>query len=96
MISSWTQENSDIAVQALTLGAVDVVAKPTLGLLSGIEKIKTEIITKIRMAAQASVARTPLAAEPPDSPTLLPKSEGLKITTDKIIAIGASREERSL
>jgi len=90
MISSWTQENSDIAVQALTLGAVDVVAKPTLGLLSGMEKIKTEIITKIRMAAQASVARTPLAAEPPDSPTLLPKSEGLKITTDKIIAIGAS------
>ncbi|NLW58910.1 MAG: chemotaxis response regulator protein-glutamate methylesterase [Firmicutes bacterium] len=90
MISSWTQENSDIAVQALALGAVDVVAKPTLGLLGGMEKIKAEIISKIRTAAQASIARTPLAVDPPASGASLPKSEGLKITTDKIIAIGAS------
>ncbi|HHW12238.1 MAG TPA: chemotaxis response regulator protein-glutamate methylesterase [Firmicutes bacterium] len=93
MISSWTQANSDIAVQALALGAVDVVAKPTLGLLSGMEKIKTEIIEKIRTAAQASIVRSPLVAEPPASPdstALLVKSDGLKITTDKIVAIGAS------
>ncbi|NLC52855.1 MAG: chemotaxis response regulator protein-glutamate methylesterase [Firmicutes bacterium] len=90
MISSWTQANSNLAVQALSLGAVDVVAKPTLGMLSGMEKIKAEIIRKIRTAAQASLLRSPLVAELSDSPTLLPKSEGLKITTDKIIAIGAS------
>lgn len=90
MISSWTQANSDLAVQALSLGAVDVVAKPTLGLLSGMEKIKDEIIGKIRTAAQASVVSSRLPLSTPDSPPLLPTSEGLKITTDKIVAIGAS------
>ncbi|NLM36720.1 MAG: chemotaxis response regulator protein-glutamate methylesterase [Firmicutes bacterium] len=94
MISSWTQANSDIAVQALALGAVDVVTKPTLGLLSGMEKIKEEIIEKIRTAAQASIVRSsPLAADPPaasGSRTLTAKDDGLKITTDKIVAIGAS------
>ena len=31
MISSWTKENSEIALKALTLGAVDFVTKPPWG-----------------------------------------------------------------
>lgn len=90
MISSWTQENSDIAIQALSLGAVDVVAKPTLGIQSGMDKRKEEIINKVRMAAQAKVGRFPLSAKPVKSPLPPSAHAGLRITTDKIIAIGAS------
>ncbi|NLY91269.1 MAG: chemotaxis response regulator protein-glutamate methylesterase [Firmicutes bacterium] len=90
MISSWTQENSEIAIQALSLGAVDVVAKPTLGIQSGMNERKEEIINKIRMAARAKVGRFPLSTPPADSSPLPSAHEGLKTTTDKIIAIGAS------
>ena len=90
MISSWTQDNSDIAVQALSLGAVDIVAKPTLGIRSGMEERKEEIIKKISMAAQAKVNRFPLPVEPVGASLLPPVHQGPTITTDKIIVIGAS------
>ena len=91
MISSWTQENSEIAIQALSLGAVDVVAKPTLGIQSGMTERKAEILNKIRMAAQARVGRLPLTAPPVESPPPLPPGQqGLKVTTDKLVVIGAS------
>lgn len=70
MISSWTQENSEIAIQALSLGAVDVVAKPTLGIQSGMNERKAEILSKIRMAVQARVGRLPLSPPPSEAPPL--------------------------
>ncbi|HEY8392289.1 MAG TPA: chemotaxis response regulator protein-glutamate methylesterase [Capillibacterium sp.] len=91
MISSWTQENSEIAIQALSLGAVDVVAKPTLGIQSGMNERKAEILSKIRMAVQARVGRLPLSPPPSEAPPPFPAApQGLKVTTDKLVVIGAS------
>lgn len=90
MISSWTQEDSEMAVQALALGAVDIIAKPTLGLRIGMEKLKDEIITKIKTATQARVGRFPSSPKVASPPLSVSDNKGLKVTTDKVIAIGAS------
>ena len=99
MISSWTKENSEIALKALTLGAVDFVTKPTLGLREGMDKLKAEIITKIRAAAAARIpvpaapGQNPAGEGPSPSPSpdpVQPEAYELKDTTDKMIVIGAS------
>lgn len=96
IISSWTQENSEIALKALSLGAVDFVAKPSVGFREGMNKLKSEIIAKTRAAAAARIPAMPLparrdAGESPFFPTSTSHpANGLKETTDKVIAIGAS------
>lgn len=87
MISSWTSKNSDQALKALSLGAVDFVAKPTIDLRSGMNELREEIITKVRTAAQAKVRKIPLTQS---SPSLPQPTRQLQITTDKVIVIGAS------
>jgi two-component system chemotaxis response regulator CheB len=94
MISSWTHTNSELAVKALALGAIDCVGKPVIGFREGMEKLKTEIITKIRVAAQAHVSKNSLVSLPSRqaSEHAFPVSAGtgLEITTDKVIVIGTS------
>ncbi|HHU51996.1 MAG TPA: chemotaxis response regulator protein-glutamate methylesterase [Firmicutes bacterium] len=89
MISSWTSQNSEIALKALSLGAVDYVAKPTVGLREGMAECRNVIITKVKAAATARIKTKPLRRDPLPS---LPKPEpsGLTKATDKVIAIGAS------
>lgn len=53
MLSSLTTEGANETVQALTLGAVDFVAKPTAK--ANVESIMEEVITKIRRAARMRV-----------------------------------------
>ena len=93
MISSWTHTNSELAVKALALGAIDCVGKPMISFREGMEDLKAEILTKIRVAAQAQVSKSSLVFPNQKSPTpFFPASSGteLEITTDKVIAIGAS------
>lgn len=42
-------------MKALELGAVDFVAKPRVGLSSGLNELATQIVEKIRVAAVAQV-----------------------------------------
>lgn len=89
MISSWTRRNSEIALKALSLGAVDYVAKPTIGLREGMADIKEEIIGKVKAAATARVKTLPLTRDP-FAVVTTQEDSGLTKTTDKVIAIGAS------
>ncbi|HWX81865.1 MAG TPA: chemotaxis response regulator protein-glutamate methylesterase [Steroidobacteraceae bacterium] len=97
MCSSLTQNGAAVALDALSLGAVDFIAKPVVDVERGIREANQEIISKVKMAAQARV-RT-LSAVPPmvvadrhDASVVLPKRSAPRqfATTDKIIAIGAS------
>jgi two-component system, chemotaxis family, protein-glutamate methylesterase/glutaminase len=97
MCSSLTQKGAAIALDALSLGAVDFVAKPAVDVERGIRQANQEIISKVKIAAQARVR--PLAIVPPlvvaerhDASAVLPKRSAPIhfATTDKIIAIGAS------
>lgn len=88
VISVWTQKNSNAAVKALSLGAVDVIAKPSIGYKEGMSILEVEIIDKVVAAAKAKVVRTVIMDHPPL------KTELNKTTAvggaDRIIAIGAS------
>lgn len=85
MISSLTQKGAEIALQALAMGAVDFVAKPTIGLVDGLPAMRTEIVAKIKAAAAAKVrSRTGTTTQPIARPGASYSS------SEKIIAVGAS------
>ena len=97
MISTLTERGAEVTMKALELGAVDFVAKPRVGLASGLNELATQIVDKIRVAAVAQVRRT-LAREaaPSSSPCsssdpAAPESALLgRLSTEKLICIGAS------
>lgn len=91
MVSSLTEKNCDITVRALELGAIDYVSKPHLNVRSGTLEQADEIITKVKIASQARVARRSSATRPANLPDAGRKAERITFrTTDRIVAIGAS------
>jgi two-component system chemotaxis response regulator CheB len=85
MISSLTARGAEVSLQALELGAVDVVAKPQLDLSRGMVDQAAEIITKVKAAATAR----PRGRGGPAPILAKGSATGLR-TTDRVIAIGAS------
>jgi two-component system chemotaxis response regulator CheB len=65
MISSLTQEGAASTIQALDMGAIDFVPKPSGYVSLDIEKLSTEIISKIKLAAKIRVVRTVKHSMPP-------------------------------
>lgn len=53
MVSSLTQEGADTTIEALTLGAVDFIAKPAGASGTGIRELASEILKKVRTASLA-------------------------------------------
>jgi two-component system chemotaxis response regulator CheB len=97
MCSSLTQKGAAVALDALALGAVDFVAKPTVDVIHGIKESAQEIIAKVKMAARAQVKAlvdSPVvnAADRQEPGGAPPKRAATSnfATTDRIIAIGAS------
>jgi len=99
MVSSLTQKGADVTLDALELGAVDFVSKPS-ALGSGLEQYADEIIAKVRMAAGARVSArkhstiakaSPVSANQSADAVLSKQTRrGHFRTTEKIIALGAS------
>jgi two-component system chemotaxis response regulator CheB len=58
MISSLTQKGATMTVQALNLGAIDFVPKPSGYVSLDIEELTTEIVAKIKLASKIRVVRT--------------------------------------
>jgi two-component system chemotaxis response regulator CheB len=86
VVSSLTSHNSQNAIRALELGAVEVICKPGSSLSA--PDISQRLVEAIRAASFAKIAKTELV-EPIDTES----SQGYKIqlkTTHKVIAIGAS------
>lgn len=96
MISTLTERGAEVTMKALELGAVDFVAKPRVGLASGLNELADQIVDKIRVAAVAQVrrARVPDAHSPSSGggPVPVAPSVGLigRLSTEKLICIGAS------
>ncbi|NEX45295.1 chemotaxis response regulator protein-glutamate methylesterase [Rhodobacter sp. ETT8] len=84
VISSATQQGAAITLQALEAGAVDIIAKPTLGTGNGLPVIMAEICRRVQAAAHARpFAGQPVAAR-------LKAQRLSRPTAPSIIAIGAS------
>ena len=99
MISTLTERGAEVTMKALELGAVDFVAKPRVGLASGLNDLAAQIVDKIRVAAVAQVRRAPArdaatAAGSAGSAAVAhaAPAAGLlgRLSTEKLICIGAS------
>lgn len=86
IVSSVAQKNSEAAVRALALGAVEVICKP--GTAYSVPQVGRDLIRAVRAAAVARIptrAPTEVAAAAPTANLL-----GQIRTTHKVLAIGAS------
>ena len=97
MISTLTDRGAEVTMRALELGAVDFVAKPRMGVATGLKDLAEQIVEKIRIASKAKVRRATAVAAPAagsaggGSPAS-PSSSALlgRVSTEKLIFIGAS------
>ena len=87
MISTHTAGGSDLTMRALEIGAVDFVAKPSLGIRDGISELEKQIVEKVRVAAKARV-RTKAVHR--STRTLPASAWALPADNRSTIAIGAS------
>jgi two-component system chemotaxis response regulator CheB len=97
MVSTLTERGADVTLRALELGAIDFVAKPKIGVADGLRLLAEDITAKVRIAAQARV-RKPApgphagagAPPAPAQPMAAPPTALGRLSTEKIIFIGAS------
>lgn len=95
MISTLTEQGAEVTLRALELGAVDFVAKPRVGVATGLSDLAGQIVDKIRVAAVAQVrrasARDPAASAVTSGNPTTPAAGLLgRLSTEKVIFIGAS------
>lgn len=89
VVSSLTPKNSENALRALRLGAVDVICKP--GSSYSTQNVSRDIIRAVRAASNASFDGFVLESEESTpAPVKSKLKKGLSQTTNKLIAIGAS------
>jgi len=98
MVSSLTEKGADVTMRALDLGAVDFVSKPKVDFAHTLQDSADELKNKVKAAAIACVNTLQRNASRPDV-TSVHRSTSIRriasvgssyLTTDKIIAIGAS------
>ena len=82
MVSTLTQAGTEVTLEALEIGAVDFVAKQTAD--AGREHFAVELQTKVKAAARTRVGARRSA------PTQTAPQRRLKLSGNRIIAIGAS------
>jgi two-component system, chemotaxis family, protein-glutamate methylesterase/glutaminase len=85
MVSSLTQSGSEITLRALELGALDFVAKPSLGIRNGMMEYADEIAEKLRAAARSRPRQARHKNTPPPAALKAPL-----VSSEKLIIIGAS------
>lgn len=100
VISSLTNEGTEVAMKALEYGASEVIGKPTMNTAKFINESKIMLCDAIKAAANAKLKRRKISAKsliPKVSPkysadVILNKGTNFKhiIDTDKVIVIGAS------
>jgi two-component system, chemotaxis family, protein-glutamate methylesterase/glutaminase len=98
MLSSLTQAGAVTTIRALTIGAVDFVAKPSGSISLDFHKVREDLIHKIRTAAQAKIhapiPHPPAAAAPLRAPLVpaarRPQAALGTAAFDSLVAIGTS------
>jgi two-component system chemotaxis response regulator CheB len=85
MISTLTQAGAEITLEALEIGAVDFIAKPTSNLAQNMSALADELRTKVRAAGRTRVR----ARRSTRTPRILRHDKSLG-RTGKIVVIGAS------
>ena len=93
MVSSLTERGAAVTLRALELGAVDFVAKPTVGLADGLRQLAEDITDRLRCAARSRVHRLPGVGTSATT-TMLPRLHTLAelgpLSSERLVFIGAS------
>lgn len=95
MVSSLTEQGSEVTLRALELGAVDYIAKPKVDIASGLKAYAELIAEKIRACAQARVhsrgrQQDINAAGQRARSVAATRKKGGYASTEKIVFVGAS------
>ncbi|MEW6184192.1 MAG: chemotaxis response regulator protein-glutamate methylesterase [Thermodesulfobacteriota bacterium] len=85
IVSSLTPKGSAMALEAIEDGAVEVLAKP--GGAYSVGDMCIQLKEKIRAASRANLNRRTV---PEDRPRINRSGDSLKVTTQKVVAVGAS------
>ncbi len=93
MVSSLTTEGAEVTLQALSLGAVDFIAKPDGTVSLHIDKIRGPLVARVRAAARARVRRgfhPASRVRPANSPAARPAVESAGGAVAGIVLVGVS------
>lgn len=95
--SSLAETGSETALRALEYGAVDIIAKPKIGIQKFIEESRIRICDAVKAVSAAKVVllqrddrKRPSAKLTADAILAPPGGRAMIKTTDKIVAVGAS------
>jgi len=88
MCSTLTEEGSKTSLEALRIGAIDVVAKPKANLKTSLPEASHELVSAIRVAAKANMA----SVKPKRIAPVLRIPE--KLTADAVLSKKVSRNAR--
>jgi two-component system chemotaxis response regulator CheB len=92
MLSSLTQDGAPATLEALELGAIDFVGKPSGTVSLDIESQAREIVAKVRMAARAQLRKRAVRRAPARRPPAQTRSTAVapQVARPAIVAIGVS------
>jgi two-component system, chemotaxis family, protein-glutamate methylesterase/glutaminase len=92
--STLTEKGAETTMQAMSAGAVGIVAKPKIGLKQFFLDSGDDLVTQVRAAARARVRRLVGVAPPPPRLGMeaipMAPATAMSVTTDKVVAVGAS------
>jgi len=90
MVSSLTYEGAELTLEALDIGAVDFLPKPTNIFSIKQEDIKHQIVEKVKVAAKSKFYAIKPVAEVKKQYDIIKKKKLLNTKFDNIVAIGTS------
>jgi two-component system chemotaxis response regulator CheB len=93
MLSSLTQEGAITTLRALSIGAVDFVAKPSGSISLDFHRVRDELLHKLRVAAGARVhipRATGTVHIAPLAPIRKPAAGRARVGFERLVVIGAS------
>jgi len=90
MVSTLTEQGSEITMRALELGATDFVTKPKSSITTGMREYTDLITNKIRVASKAKVSTLQRIAKGSGTSTSLQSLKNPLISSEKLIIVGAS------
>jgi two-component system, chemotaxis family, protein-glutamate methylesterase/glutaminase len=92
--SSLAQEGAETALKALEYGAVEIVAKPTVGTRQFLEESRERLCQAVRAASTARLRKRTEFVVPPkltaDAVIAPARSHAMMETTERVVLIGAS------
>lgn len=104
MISTLTEKGADVTLEALSLGAIDFVAKPKVDVKNSLNDYADDIIDKVRMAARAKIQGTagggtvpagPRSAKPfPPSVSSCSQNHSVDIVIPSLITKAVKKTEK--